>query len=136
MYVVMTTAELFQYTGFITGIDGTENTGVRALFGWGGRDLATFTGISQSELDAFEICIPERVARRLRILAPRGEFWISQAVGSSKWPESGEWPLKPVPEAIAPDRPLPEKGKPFQLQLVPSPVDQDDFSCSHMEHEA
>ena len=131
MYVVMTTAELFQYTGFVAGIDGTDDTGVQDTFGWDGRELETeSTGISQSELDAFEICVPERVARRMGILAPRGEYWISRAV------EGGGSASKPGPKALPPARPLPRKGEPVQLQLVPIPADLDDLSCSHMEHEA
>lgn len=119
MYVVMTTAELFQFTGFVSGIDGTERTGVQDTLGWDGRDLETEnTGISQSELDAFEICLPEYLARRMGILAPRGEWWISRAV------EGSGSASKPGPKAMAPDRELPEKGKPVQLQLVPGPVEQ------------
>lgn len=119
MYVVMTTAELFQYVGFIAGIDSTGASGDEDIFGWDYRDLETeSTGISQSELDAYEICIPERIARQKGILAPRGEDWIRRAV------EAGE--RGPIPKAMPPNRPPPEKGKPVQLQLVPIPADQDD----------
>ncbi len=114
MYVVMTTAELFQYTGYWRGIDDTYDSGVEKCLGWDFRSLdPEYTGISKSELDAFEICIPESVARRMGILAPRGEFWIRRAV------ESGESASKSVPQAMPPTRPLPHKGEPVQLELVP-----------------
>ncbi len=130
MYVVMTTAELFQYAGFVAGIDGTDRTGVQDAFGWDGRNLETeSTGISQSELDAFEICVPEHVARRMGILAPRGEFWISRAV------EGDGTASKPGPKALPPKRPLPRKGEPVQLQLIATSPDQQDASCGHLEHE-
>ena len=130
MYVVMTTAELFQYTGCWAGISGTEDSGVEDNLGWDYRSLEPeYTGISKSELDAFEICLPERVARRMGILAPRGEYWIKRAV------ENGEWPSSQVPQAIPPTRPLPCKGEPAQLQLVPRCVDLKDKLCSGMKSE-
>ena len=131
MYVVMTTAELFQYTGYWRGFDGREESGVEDTLGWDFRELETEnTGISQSELDQFEICLPSRIARRMGILAPRGEFWIKRAVDGGACLECGYWTASPVPQAIAPDRPLPSKGEPVQLRLVPIPGDQDDSPCS------
>ena len=125
MYVVMTTAELFQYTGYWRGIDGTEDSGVEDNFGWNGRDLESeSTGISRSELDAFEICVPEYAARRMGILAPRGEYWISRAV------EGSGSASEPAPKALPPARPLPRKGEPVQLQLISTPANLEDASCS------
>ncbi len=104
MYVVMTTAEIFQYASRY------GNSGIEENLGWDAQDLETeSTGISQSELAAFEICVPEYRARRMGILAPRGEYWISRTVERDAVGER-----MPIPWAMCPDRPLPSKGEPVQ----------------------
>ena len=113
MYIVMTIGELGLHAGF--GCDVLDR------FGWDYRNLSPeCTGISDEELDKFEICIPEAVARDFGIVADRGERWISRFLN---YPDNFT-----IPQAEAPKRELPTKDEPvhqelFSLVIVPKGSD-------------
>jgi len=108
MYIVMTIGELGLHAGY--GEDVLDR------FGWDHRNLEPeSTGISADELDEFEICVPEAVARRFGIVADRGERWISRFLNYRN--------CFIIPQAEAPRRKLPTKEEPVRRELFPLVID-------------
>ena len=104
MYIVMTIGELGLHAGY--GEDVLDR------FGWDYRNLEPeSTGISADEIDEFEICVPEAVARDFGIIADRGERWISRFLN---YPDDFI-----IPQAKAPERELPTKEEPIPQELFP-----------------
>jgi len=118
MYVVMTIGELGLHAGY--------ELDVFDRLGWDYRDLnPEWTGICGEELDKFEICVPEAVARDFGIIADRGERWISRFLNYAD--------DFIIPQAEAPRRKLPTKEEPvpqelFPLVIVPKRSDIDETS--------
>ena len=104
MYIVMTIGELGLHAGY--GMD------VMDRFGWDCRQLdPENTGISGEELDKFEICVPESVAREFGIISDRGERWIRRFLN---WPDD-----LIIPQAEAPPNPnLPTQEEPATQNSV------------------
>ncbi len=104
MYIVMTISELQLYAGLSLDV-------MDRLY-WDPRDLLPEnTGISDAELDKFEVCVPEAVAREFGIISERGERWISRFLNL---PDDYA-----IPQAKAPERTLPTKEEPVPKELFP-----------------
>ena len=108
MYVVMTIGELELHAGLSLDV-------MDRLYWDPHQLLPEYTGISDEELDRFEVCIPESVARDFGIIADRGERWISRFLN---------WRADiMIPQAKAPKRKLPTKEEPVTKDMFHLVID-------------